>query len=445
MYAQAVLADDENFDGLISDIEHVKTKVRQKQLLNENEKRLLEIAAFFEGANLYLHPENFIDLFGEWVNQGDLHKINFFTKSVKQNDDAISLAFNACGTFTQESFTAFIGHLEQQLRLHEAPNTPIIISSNNHSICIRFDQNNHEHPWLCLDSNGLQQISLTKTNNTYCAKTHQNFTNSVFNALTNNETLVVNITVLSKTPSSELNLNLERPNLSAYDSDGAGVLYIACQEGNTGIVNALLAKEGININKTTTDGCTPLYIAYQQKHPAIIELLLLSGLKLNIDNIQDKRTELHASLMALHTELHNEILKNRPSLKGQLNINLRTKAVIDSVNRMIQSINSDVGHEEKLNAINNCRSELYPLRVAKNIAKALLSVCIAATAAVFFLDIVPIGAAPAAAIALGTAALNSYGLFKRSPMDTSINRCLDAATTNLTEPPHPANQLIPAF
>ncbi len=147
----------------------------------------------------------------------------------------------------------------------------------------------------------------------------------------------------------------------------------------------------------------------------------------------------------MHTQLHNEIsLNNHLPPNDLLNIKLRINAVINSVNIMIQRLNSGIPHEEKLQAINNCQSELYPLIVATNIAKALLSVCVAAIATVFFLAIVPIGVAPAATIALGAAALTSYGLFKRSPMDTTINRCLDAAIAHLTEPQHLENQPIPA-
>ena len=47
-------------------------------------------------------------------------------------------------------------------------------------------------------------------------------------------------------------------------------LYIAAQNGHIDVVNALLAKKDIDINKATFDGVTPLYIAAENGHIDII-------------------------------------------------------------------------------------------------------------------------------------------------------------------------------
>ena len=60
----------------------------------------------------------------------------------------------------------------------------------------------------------------------------------------------------------------------ATTDDGATPLYIACQNGHTSIVEALLGRDA-DVNKATTDtGATPLYMACYNGHTSIVEALL---------------------------------------------------------------------------------------------------------------------------------------------------------------------------
>ena len=52
---------------------------------------------------------------------------------------------------------------------------------------------------------------------------------------------------------------------------------MASQKGYTEIVNALLEKDDVDVNKASSDGATPLFIASQKGHAKIVKALLESG------------------------------------------------------------------------------------------------------------------------------------------------------------------------
>jgi hypothetical protein len=61
--------------------------------------------------------------------------------------------------------------------------------------------------------------------------------------------------------------------------NGATPLFMACEEGNEVIVNALLEKEGIEINKEDIYGYTPLSVARHFGHNKIVQILKEKGAK----------------------------------------------------------------------------------------------------------------------------------------------------------------------
>jgi len=49
---------------------------------------------------------------------------------------------------------------------------------------------------------------------------------------------------------------------------------MASYKGHVQIVQTLLTRDDIDVNKPTDDGCTPLYIAAQNGHVQIVQTLL---------------------------------------------------------------------------------------------------------------------------------------------------------------------------
>ena len=63
--------------------------------------------------------------------------------------------------------------------------------------------------------------------------------------------------------------------VNAKATDGATALYLASQNGHTGIVKSLLAA-GADVNSKTRAGATALAIAKQRGHAEVVKVLLAS-------------------------------------------------------------------------------------------------------------------------------------------------------------------------
>ena len=71
-------------------------------------------------------------------------------------------------------------------------------------------------------------------------------------------------------------------------TDGASVLYVACQNGHAALVDRLLMHPGLaGVDQRKQNGTTPLLISAQQGFPDIVEKLLGMGANPNVKNEQD--------------------------------------------------------------------------------------------------------------------------------------------------------------
>ena len=88
--------------------------------------------------------------------------------------------------------------------------------------------------------------------------------------------------------------------------DGSTPLYVACDRGHEAVVERLLAHDAIDVNQArTSDGITPLFIACQKNHEAVVERLLEKGADMSIASprfgtpLAGAQRNGHASIVAI--------------------------------------------------------------------------------------------------------------------------------------------------
>ena len=73
------------------------------------------------------------------------------------------------------------------------------------------------------------------------------------------------------------------------------MLLLACDDGNRGLVEYLLAEKAVDVSSTTKDGKTGLHLAALHDYPDIAELLLRHGVSPTIQD--NERKEKHSEKM----------------------------------------------------------------------------------------------------------------------------------------------------
>eukprot|EP01006_Ploeotia_vitrea_P017308 TRINITY_DN48408_c0_g1_i1.p1 TRINITY_DN48408_c0_g1~~TRINITY_DN48408_c0_g1_i1.p1 ORF type:complete len:684 (+),score=76.64 TRINITY_DN48408_c0_g1_i1:30-2081(+) len=105
---------------------------------------------------------------------------------------------------------------------------------------------------------------------------------------------------------------LERGAMVNTDSpDGSTPIMAASQEGNVDCVKALVAVEGISLDRTRiTDGATALYLAAEAGYPDVAKLLVDAGAQCNTATTEDGSTPLIVASQCGNVEVVSLLLKS---------------------------------------------------------------------------------------------------------------------------------------
>lgn len=328
MWMQAVFAQEEhifyerlsfiatyknNFPALVADI----NKAKQNKYPNEKNIQLLDILGFFDGIQLYLLSSEHNVYFPEsrHVNQTDFQAIFPLVKSILLEENEVEVLLDKDYIFTKTSLTAFLNDLAQQLSQTSLA-IPIILGSDNHSVCLKYDRQNS--CWHYIDTNDFLRFSnsdayFRKLNTKSLVDSVFTSFNTTINAFFNTKLLTIHKDAVLKKNMRLLDLNypigLEQINSSS--SDNVGIFFIACQFGRTELVKELLKpKYKTDINKAYNESATPFFVACKWGDVEIVKELLKPEYKTDIHKAANGGvTPFLVACYYGHLEIIKELLK----------------------------------------------------------------------------------------------------------------------------------------
>jgi len=287
-----------------------------RNIILERYRILFEIPTFFDGVKLYLEPWNDKGraVFSKILNQQDIQVILSFTQSKQLKANFVndySVLTPSPYTLTAPELVGYFGRLTKVL-----PNVPILFSSENHSVCLRY--NTKQACWRYIDTN-----NFGTTASYYQELSTENLVSAIFKSFDNKKYIAFFIQAVVPGQGAHLDslqaqldqmpypvkeqvsritetnrnslyfacmlgkINTVQKLLDAgaqvnqpITNNGISLLYIAAQHGHLNIVRTLLDK-GANTNQLKTSGASPLYIAAQNEHIDIVKALLAKGAEAN--------------------------------------------------------------------------------------------------------------------------------------------------------------------
>jgi hypothetical protein len=265
---------------ILNYLQNEKITIQNKQIFNE-------IPAFFEGIELYFHPDLYPDLFEEnkpkIQHQSELVMPLTSSKALEKEEiKGIEQApYVFSGVYTKEELKDYFKSLQEVIKkTNFTEPIALVLESSDHAISVGYDSKAEK--WFLIDPNILptkynldnneiaqKVLAAFTTNNTttfatkmYAASLHQEKLKKVNEAWQKHETWQT----LHKISSEKI---------KRVDSHGAGWLYVAAKMGLLEEVTNLLKETDIdpNLSRTMT-GISPLFIAAFLGHLEVVKSLL---------------------------------------------------------------------------------------------------------------------------------------------------------------------------
>jgi ankyrin repeat protein len=278
--------------NLIADIQEVKSKLAQrsmaansnKLLLSDDEQKIIDVNAFFDGVEMYQKPFNHADLFGQPLSQCNNDIISEYAASQKMDAHGYLIkSLNWSGIYKDEELIVYCA-LVNEIAKSMQQSFSLLLGSDDHSITLYYDSALSE--WYTIDANNLpiRKIHILDLarwiKNALLEKSHFTaFETTLYLPgikLKNKERVEQ---IMKESLFNKL-LQITKEKTEYVNGNGASVAYIAAQYGRAAVMQALRAA-GADLNQARNTGATPAFIAAQNGHAAVIQALHAAGADLN--------------------------------------------------------------------------------------------------------------------------------------------------------------------
>lgn len=289
----------------------------------EDEYRILEIPAFFEGVELYHHPYYYPDFFDKKSKpkgqDAALTAPLVLSKKLEHGKINITkIGDDFSGVYSVNELTSYFDSFSKIIQTSPIPiRQPIafFFEDSNHAITVGY--NPIESQWLLIDANQLPTQRILNA---------KEIANCVISAFSKNGIAALcteiygvqqNEKVLNGCVASWKNqenwkmihmVSKEKSQLA--DSNNANWLFMAAEKGHIDKVIALIENES-DIDQALKDsGMTPLYVAAKNNHLDIVKLLLKKGATVDKSCTDDGSTPLYVAAQNGNLDIVKVLLEN---------------------------------------------------------------------------------------------------------------------------------------
>lgn len=334
---------------LLEEISIIKTKVKNKIPLTEEEQLKIQIRAFFESIVLFLLPTSASEALGHVYQQYESEEIN---QLLEGEQSEFNRNYHSIDAFNQSELSDFFSSFDQAI--DSDSQAPLVIVVENHTVVIQCVGNKK---FRLIDTNDLDNKSLY---------THRALAKKLFDTFekSENNTLIIATEIYGKekkeipplnrpklkklysSPSGKNVLHLaancndlavlkdcfthiDKNELQKTDKDGNSALHYACHHGNIEAVKLLLEQD-FDIDKAS-DFNTPLGFAILSKNSKLVQLLLDRGANINYRD-KSSFTPLMNAARYQNAEAARQLLnRNCTIMRSDLNPNSPLRSLVDQM------------------------------------------------------------------------------------------------------------------
>lgn len=137
-------------DTLLDQVTFVKTKVKERQPLLEQEQNLLNLLAFYETMELYQSPSTYHHIFNQRHNQYDVEHTSYLAGSEQlHNQGGMKIVYSEIGIYSKNDIKMLLDQFEEAVAQLNYPksNIAFLLTNTDHAIGLNYKKEKDINEW----------------------------------------------------------------------------------------------------------------------------------------------------------------------------------------------------------------------------------------------------------------------------------------------------------
>lgn len=294
MWVQAVLVDEEskflnrlNMLSALSDSEFsdalftARTKVKNKQVLEPDDVRVLDCMAMLDGVIFFLRPPSYIQPANTHITQQQPELVSAFVESTKlANEGGRVKLMSQLKIGDAPSIHAYFEELRHLFRTTKPKitHTAITLAAGDHRIGMRYDDQSDR--WFFFDPNYTPRYVNRDEIEYYILTAFDDNKITAFNVNIQTTTSKFNQPFAESLNNFKINNTFSRKDTKLKSDSGFTLAHLAAKYNDTETLKTIIASKGL-IDQASYNGRTPLHVAIELRKYDCINLLVKQKVNLN--------------------------------------------------------------------------------------------------------------------------------------------------------------------